>query len=133
MGTARSVFFTVSSILMILAGAGGIAEQVMIVLERSGSPGVSVVLTYLCAVFALISCILNIISGISGVRCYNRRINSAVTVRLPEISVFLCLISLVLSFFNGIIFGFLIAQFVTGILIPAIFIYAAVKKSYYDG
>ena len=130
MGTARSVFFTVSSVLMILAGAGGIAEQVMAVLERNGSPGVSPVLTYCCAVLAVIGCILNIISGISGLKHYNKRINSAVTVRLPELSVILCLISLVLSFFNGIIVGYLLVQFLLGILIPAIFIYAAVKKSY---
>ena len=130
MGTARSVFFTVSSILMILAGAGGIAEQVMIVRERTGSPGASPVLTYVCAAFALVSCILNMISGISGVRHYNKRINSAVTIRLPEISVILCLISLVFSCFNGIIIGYFLIQFALGILVPAIFIYAAVKKSY---
>jgi len=130
MGTARSVIFTVFSILMILTGAGGIAEQVLIVLERYGSPGASLGLTFICAACAFIGFILDIISGIGGVRSSSKRINATLVIRLPAIAIILCLLSVILSFFNGIIFGYLLVQFGIGILIPAFFIYTAVKKSH---
>lgn len=130
MGTARSVIFTVFSILMILAGVGGIAEQVLTVLERYGSPGTSAGLTFVCAACACVGFILNIISGISGVKSASKRINSTIVIRLPVFAIILCLLSIVLSFFNGMIFGYFLIQFGLGILIPALFIYSAVKKSY---
>jgi len=130
MGTARSVIFTVFSILMILTGAGGIAEQVLIVLERYGSPGASLELTFICAACACVGFILDIISGIGGVRSSSKRINATLVIRLPAIAIILCLLSVILSFFNGIIFGYLLVQFGIGILIPAFFIYTAVKKSH---
>ncbi|MBQ9032919.1 MAG: hypothetical protein IJ106_15945 [Parasporobacterium sp.] len=130
MGTARSVFFTVSSILMLFSGAGLILLTVLVTLERYDSPGALPVLTLICAAAALISAILNFISGISGVRSYNRRTNSAVVIRLPEISILLCLASIVLSLFNGILYGNLLIEAGIGILIPGIFIFSAIKKSY---
>ena len=130
MGTARSVLFTVLSILMIISGAAGIIAAVFILIERISFPGsylsLSVLITGLLAAYSVI----NMAAGISGVRNYNRRTNSAVVIRLPEISVALCLLAIVLSCINGIMLPHLILLIITGIIIPVCFIYAAVKKSY---
>ena len=130
MGTARSILFTVSSVIMIVAGAGSIACAAFLTEERLNAPDASMPITFISAAIMLIFSVINIISGINGLRCHNKRINSAVVIRLPEISVVFCLISIGLTLFNGILFGYIIVLIVTGILVPILFIYAAARKSY---
>ena len=130
MGTARSLLFTISSVLMIIAGAGSIVCAVFLAEERLKTPEASLPLTFISAALMLIFSIINIISGINGVRCHNRRINSAVVIRLPEVSVVLCLFSLVLTLLGGVLFGYILILVGTGILVPVMFIYAAARKSY---
>ena len=115
---------------MIFSGAGRIACAAVMAAQRLSSAVISVPSIILHAAIVLIFSVLNIISGINGLRYHNRRINSAVVTRLPEISIVLCLISIILSLYTGTIFGYILILAGTGILIPVIFILAAVKKSY---
>lgn len=130
MGTARSVLFTVFSILMIISGAAGLIVAVFIFIERLSFPGAYFILSLLIMLVLAAYSVINFIAGVSGARNYNRRTNSAVVVRLPEISIVLCIIAIVLSCINGILLSHMILMLITGIIIPVCFIYAAIKKSY---
>ena len=130
MGSARSILFTVSSALMIFAGAGSIACAAILDAQILASPSASFSSIFFHAALTLIYSIINIVSGINGLRCHNRRINSAVVIRLPEISVILCLVCIILTLFQGTLFGYILILAGTGVLIPILFIFAAVKKSY---
>ena len=130
MGTARSLLFTISSIMMILSGAGSIVCGVFMTIKSLDSTDTSMPLTFITTVLILIFSVTNIVTGIHGVRNHNRRINSAVVIRLPEISVIVALLTVVITLFNGVQLGTLLVLIVTGILIPIAFIYAAARKSY---
>ena len=130
MKTARSVLFTVFSILMIISGAAGLIVAVFIFIERLSFPGAYFILSLLIMLVLAAYSVINFIAGVSGARNYNRRTNSAVVVRLPEISIVLCIIAIVLSCINGILLSHMILMLITGIIIPVCFIYAAIKKSY---
>ena len=130
MGTARSILFTVLSIFLIAAGIAGIVTAVFILRDRISSAESSVFLSVLTTVLITAFSILNIITGAKGIKNYNRRTNSAVMIRLPEFSIILCFLSVIFVFINGTRVYHIIALGITGLLIPVIFIYAAVKKSY---
>ena len=115
---------------MIFSGAGSIACAAVLVAQRLKAAVVSMPSLIIFGALVLIFSVINIISGINGLRCYNRRINSAVVIRLPEISIVLCLISIILTLYVGTLFGYILILTGTGILIPILFIFAAVKKSY---
>ena len=130
MGTAKSTLFTVSSIMMIVAAACSFVASVLIFLERFSSPGVSKPILLATIAATLVFSGINLFVGISGIRTYNKRTNSSVVIRFPEISVFICVIAIILAFFNGIIIWHFLILIFSGVIIPAVFIYAAVKKSY---
>jgi len=130
MGSARSLLFTVSGVLMIISGAGSMVCAAFMTAQKLEGAPESASSIIINAAIILIFSVINIISGINGVRYYNRRINSAVVIRLPKISIILCLISIILTLCTGTFFGYIILLAGTGILIPAIYIYASVKKSY---
>ena len=130
MGTARSVFFTVSSIIMIISGLFSLVVLAIIVNERLTSPSASFILLFIYGVLIIVYSVLDIISGINGLRYINRRSNSAVLVRMPEAAVIICLIAVILSLINGVRAWHAAAIIMTGIVVPDIFMYAAIKKSY---
>lgn len=130
MGTAKSILFNVVSVIMIVSGVISLAAGALILRERLEAPGAVLTLSLISAVLTLFYSVLNIIAGISGIRNYNRRTNSAVIIRLPEISIFLCLLCIIISFINGILFWHILIIIVTGLAIPVLFIYATVQKSY---
>lgn len=130
MGSARSILFTAASVLMLLSGEGSIICATIMSAQRLPSAEASKPTLIIHAALVLIFSVLNIIAGINGLRYYKRRINSAVIIRLPEISVALCIISIILPLYIGTLFSYILILAGTGILIPVFFIYAAVKKSY---
>lgn len=129
MGTARSPLFTISSILLILAGIGSMICAAFLFKDRINTSGSSVPLTFLGTALMLIFSIMNIISGINGVRNHNKRISSALVIRLPEISIAICVLSIALTLFNGILAGYMLILACSGIVIPLLFIFAAARKS----
>ena len=130
MGTARSIFFITASAIMIASGAVGFVVLALMVTERVQNEYSSLPIVLICACLAFIYSILNIISGIKGLRSSRKRSNSAVVIRLPEISVILSLILIVLLFINGVNAWHAALFIATGIVCPCIFMYAAVRKSY---
>lgn len=130
MGTARSVYFTVTSIIMIAAGAVGLAASVWITVERVNSPLSSLPLVLISGTFMGICAIMNFVSGVGGVRNYNRRINSSMIIRVPEASIFLCAVAILLAVINGSVLWHLAIILVSEIAVPAVFIHSAIKKSY---
>ncbi|MCF0230322.1 MAG: hypothetical protein HUJ76_11610 [Parasporobacterium sp.] len=129
MGTARSVLFTVSGVAVSGAGILGIITAILIWSERYHAPGASAILTLIAVGIIMVYSVANIITGITALRKYNRRILSSVIIRVPEICIGLAVISLVLCFFNGIIVSHSILIIVSGIILPLLFIFAAVHKS----
>ena len=130
MGTAKSILFTILSIILIMAGVASLVSAVFLFIDWIHSPDSALILTFIIVFLIILFAALNIIAGYKGVRNHNRRTNSEVMIYLPEISIALSFISLVLSFFNGINLFYICLLGLTGLLIPVIFIYAAVKKSY---
>ena len=115
---------------MILSGAGSMACTAIMVVQRQESAVISTTFIIFNSAIVLVFSVINIISGINGLRHHNRRINSAVIIRLPEISIVLSLIAIILNLFNGTFLSYILLLAGTGILIPVIFIIASVKKSY---
>ena len=130
MGTARSVLFTVFSIIMIAAGAIGMIAAAFFVAERIHFPETILLLTLAIAALQVIGALFNLITGISNVRKYNKRTNSEVVITLPKLTIVLSVIAMILSCINGIMLSSLIVLLITGVLIPLLFIYSAVRKSY---
>ena len=130
MGTARSRFFITASIIMTVSGGVGIVVLILMLLSELHNEYSHVPIVLICSVLALMCNIMNIITGIRGIKSSCRRSNSAVVIRLPEISVILCLIMMILLFINGVSAWQAFLFIATGIACPCIFIYAAVRKSY---
>ena len=130
MGTARSVFFTVASVIMIISGVAGLVVLIIMMNERLCARSSSVAVLLICCILIIIYNIFNIISGLKGLQYSNRRSNSSVIIRLPQITVIMCLIAVIFSFINGVKAWHMAVLILTGILVPAVYIFAAVRKSY---
>jgi len=130
MGTARSVFFTVSSIIMIVSGIGSLILIPFMLTDRNVAGDSSRALIFICCGLIFICSVLNIISGIKGLGYVCRRSNSAVIIRIPQASVILCLTALIFSFINGVSLIHMAVIIASCIVIPDIYMYAAVRKSY---
>lgn len=129
MGTARSVFFTASSIAMIFSGILGFITAALITSERLKMANASAAAAFITMGVIIIYSVVNIIVGITGVKKYNRRINSSVIIRVPEAGIVLCVIALICSLFNGIRTFHFILILLSGIAVPLMFIVSAIKKS----
>lgn len=129
MGTARSVFFTASSIAMIFSGILGFITAALVTTERLNMANASVPAAFITMGIIIIYSITNIICGIAGAKKYNRRINSSVIIRIPEISIVMCILSLIFSLFNGIRTAHMLLIILSGIVVPLVFIVSAIKKS----
>lgn len=123
----KSTGFVTAGILMLAAGFGAIIVGIMAASVKLNDGDAAKSMVLLAMIITIVYGIAEIVTGFASLCKKPGSINPAKCVTLGRIIIILCFIQIIISGFNGIYAGYLIALVIIGIIIPLIYLIASAR------
>lgn len=120
--TVNKPSFIFFSILMFIAGIVVIFAAFVLLATKLKDNDATRILVYISMILMLAYGVFEIVAGIASVSENRRITNQSGCVTLTKLAIIFCIIQMILAAFNGIMVWQLALIFVTGILIPIIYL-----------
>ena len=126
---SEKTFFTIMGILIFVSGIFTIFDSAISMMTKFQDNDAERIVVLAAMILGVIAGILEILAGISSFSSGKRKAKLGKGGKYATVSVILCLIWAILSLINGVMLWQLGTIFVTGMIIPILYLFSQRKRS----